>query len=234
MPYFARASSVIEADGDGDDWKCDPFCAGWSTLTFAGQDESEFRYQAGAQRAQAGREVVMAPDIIHGIRASRRTFVPVTGRFVRFLDIFENTTTQTITFGRYVDLSHQNTAPWTVTATSSGDPVFDVSDGYAVITSDDVSDPEMAFVVAGPVSQVTRVGGASEVEDNWSWIWSRDQLTLAPGQRVALLRFAVQRPHGQTQEVQTQVEALRGLTDPDALAGLTPAERALILNFVVP
>jgi hypothetical protein len=59
-------------------------------------------------------------------------------------------------------------------------------------------------------------------------------VTVLPGQRVALLHYTLQRDPTDASGAQSAAEALVNLSDPNALAGLTAAEKAMIVNFVIP
>jgi len=59
-------------------------------------------------------------------------------------------------------------------------------------------------------------------------------VTVPPGQRVALLHYTLQRDPGDAAGAQSAAQSLVNLADPNALAGLTPAEKAMIVNFVIP
>jgi hypothetical protein len=48
------------------------------------------------------------------------------------------------------------------------------------------------------------------------------------------MQFLVSRPAGGEAAAEAQAAALMNLTDPDALLGLTAAEKAALYNFVVP
>jgi hypothetical protein len=127
---------------------------------------------------------------------------------------------------------------WSVAGTSSGDGVFDSADLYAVMSNPaEPSSAAMAWVVAGAGASVTPFDAGTGSQGEWTWFWSDGDLTLGPGQKAVLLRFVVQRPHGQTAEAEQQAAALASLSDPlvreEALAGLTLEERGAIVNFVV-
>jgi hypothetical protein len=168
--------------------------------------------------------------------ASRQTFVPAGGRFVRVIDVIENTGTEAVDLELYMEQAHAAADPWTVVTTSSGDETYDGLDDYVVMTHADASSPEMAFVTAGAGAGVARGGAygtAREALDGWTLFFDNQLLTLAPGERALSVRFAVQRPHGDVAGALDQAVALFDLTDPEALAGLSQADRDAIVNFVV-
>jgi len=58
-------------------------------------------------------------------------------------------------------------------------------------------------------------------------------ISIPAGESVTLMHFAVQRDPTDTAGAEAQAQALVNLTDPNALAGMTPAEKALVVNFKV-
>ena len=60
------------------------------------------------------------------------------------------------------------------------------------------------------------------------------EVTIGPGESVAFLTFTAQRAAGDVAGATAQAAALAALTDPNALTGLSPLERGLIVNFAVP
>jgi hypothetical protein len=89
--------------------------------------------------------------------------------------------------------------------------------------------PALGHVFAGAGAAVTPI--AQFYNGNWTPT-VRWQLTIAPGQTVSLMHFQTQRVL--RADAQAQAIALANLTDPVALIGLTPAQRASIVNFVMP
>ena len=59
-------------------------------------------------------------------------------------------------------------------------------------------------------------------------------LPVPAGGTAIVMHFAVQRGLTDTAGAQSQAEALVNLTDANALAGMSAAERAQVTNFVVP
>ncbi|HEY2945975.1 MAG TPA: hypothetical protein VGN09_26320, partial [Vicinamibacteria bacterium] len=66
------------------------------------------------------------------------------------------------------------------------------------------------------------------------WFWDQGEVTVPPGGKAILMRFAVRRPAGDIAGAEAAAQSLRNLTDPDALTGLTDEERAAVANFAVP
>jgi hypothetical protein len=181
----------------------------------------------------------VGPEPIAGLRAERRVFVPANGRFVRILDVLQNTTSSAITAGYYVEQAHASTAgSWTIAATSSGDQVLDTSDDYLTMTALDPDSPAMAWVFAGAGATTNRTDTNTVSEPyqdaQWTWFWDQGEVTVPPGGKAILMRFAVRRPAGDIAGAEAAAQSLRNLTDPDALTGLTDEERAAVANFAVP
>ncbi len=237
QPYFARGNSVVEASGSGDDWLCRPFCAGWSQFV-VGESESPFVYSqwATAGITQAGREASLGPEWFEGLRLSRRVFVPPSGRFVRVLDVLENTTDAPLPVGYYLEQAHNSSAgAWQVTRSSSGDSVLDASDAFAVVESLDPDSPAMAWVRSGPNAAAAATDSVDVVvEEPWTWLVARGRLTLPPYGRAVLVRFTLQRPNGEADAAYAAAATLADLTDPEALLGVSQPERDAIVNFSSP
>jgi hypothetical protein len=58
-------------------------------------------------------------------------------------------------------------------------------------------------------------------------------VTVPPQQRVAILHYTLQRNPNDAAGAQSQAQSLVALTDPRALEGLSAAEKAMIVNFVI-
>jgi hypothetical protein len=213
------------------DYNCNPFCGLWTNVNYAGPSWLET-----ARVLQGGREVEHGPETSGGLRVTRRVFVPPDGRFTRFVNVIENVTAADVDlFDYYIDQYHQvGSGVWALAATSSGDATFDTADDYLVVTHPTEPMPELALVLAGPggrrPEQVYFAAGGGWADSSANW----GGLTLAPGGRVVLVHYVVHAPRGDVAAAVARSEALRNLTDPDALAGLTAAEKASIVNFVVP
>lgn len=232
--YVAWPESGVEANALAQ-WTCVPFCSGNAgyddgVYGFGFVERSSGRYRETAE----GRELEVGLWSHVGLRGVRKTFVPAAGRFVRLIDILENATDAPLSINYYTSTYAAPTdgRTWTVRATSNGDLTFDVADFFVAFSASDAAAPELAWVVAGPGATVSR-SYSSATADAYAYADDAGSLTLLPGQKAVLMRFAVQRPHGQAQAALDQAAALVDLTDPDALKGLTPDERLLVVNFVV-
>ena len=199
------------------------------------------------------REIAIQQDNLAGLRVTRKVFVPSTGYFARYLEILTNPSEASITADVRVTVGIQanlsGTDPASVIATSSGDDQLDVAnpstrDRWVVIDDPQPGDPFLgpglpatAFIFDGStgaraVSSATFAPPDSQIptgrrELTYRW----NTITIPPGGSVALMHFAVQ----QTTRPAAQASAERLLQlPPEALAGLSAEELALIQNFAAP
>ena len=71
--------------------------------------------------------------------------------------------------------------------------------------------------------------------DGWSWYGATwPAVTVLTGQTVVFMSFVTQAAHGEVELAAARAEALMNLTDPEALVGLSPDDRAAIVNFRLP
>ncbi|MGE0454288.1 MAG: carboxypeptidase regulatory-like domain-containing protein [Vicinamibacteria bacterium] len=238
QPFFAWGPTV-RGSSMADAW-CQPFCAGYSEMW----TDSEYlalpdRTPLGRARL-GGREVVLQAAGTGGLRGERRVFVPASGRFARVVDVIENATGVAQTVSWYAENSQETAsgAPCGVTGTTDGDASFDPSDSWVSLACEGSAEPLTAFVVSDAASAALRTWSSAGGEPGWAWADDQGSLLLQPGETAILIRFAVQRPNGDADGLAAQVQALADLSlptaDPEALYGLTPEERALVRNFVVP
>jgi hypothetical protein len=231
--------------GTSPEYGCSPFCGTWSSV-----DGTWFPVDPQANRGalqQGGREVVTGPYAVAGLSALRRTYVPASGAFVRFLDVLSNPA------GSGADISvrwlltgeawsETGGRDWSIVATSSapGDTTFDATDDYVVAAAPDT--PVVAYVPSGPNGRERH----AEVEPYfdsvpeggyfaWDTIWP--SVTLAPGQTVMVMQFALTAPAGESALAEARAQDILGKVaqgDSEVLAGISAAERAQIINFEVP
>jgi hypothetical protein len=220
-----------EASVTGADESCAPLCVGPGYASVDWEFGFGFDYRSTGSRL-SGREVMHGPNgESMPVTLSRRAFVPPSGRFVRVIDVLENSTDRVIPYELYVPAevrSADGQAPWAATESSSGDAVFDQADEWGAYAAS--GEPEVALVTSG-------AGGAHPTVEAWDegtpypgWSF-RYAGTVPPRQKRLVLRFFVIRPGGGANAL---AAALANLTDPEALIGLTPDDRAAIANFVAP
>jgi hypothetical protein len=165
-----------------------------------------------------------------GLAASRKVFVPTTGGFVRFLDTITNTTTVALTLPIRVDSLLYSGSGGTELHVNT--PPSATGNTYALTDSTVCCYPALGHVFAGsnppvPVSTTKFVTGDNEIYYEWN-------LTIQPGQSISLMHFAIQRDTTNLAGAQTQAQGLAALTDPNAVFGMTAAEKAQVVNFRIP
>jgi hypothetical protein len=226
IPHFVGQYGWVHDTSDGG---CYTFCSGMLSLG------GSWRYPwlSRGRLSQEGREVGVAPLTESGVETTTRAFVPPDGRFVRSLQIIRNVSSELV--ATTPELIDETSGDWTVVSTSSGDPEVAAEDDHASFTTSDESAPEVALVFKNPeaptpseISDWAVSEGYGQLTTTWP------ALTLAPGQTVILMRYVVKRPHGETADLEAQVQSLVDLTDPEALAGMTAEERAAVINFNIP
>jgi hypothetical protein len=70
--------------------------------------------------------------------------------------------------------------------------------------------------------------GDMQVSYNWPAV------TVPAGQSVTLMHFIVQRDPSDLIGVKSRAESLVNLTDPNALTGMSAADKAQVINFRIP
>jgi len=204
---------------------------GGSTVSFEGS--------AIGSQEDAGRELATDIQAIDGLVVQRKIFVPIEGYFARYLEIFENVTTDPIDFSATIpsNLTVGTQSELQLISTSSGDAIVDPADFWVVADDRSEEDPfegvgrfPTAWVVAGDEtltpSQVdftaSGINGALTV---------RYDLSVDPGERVVVMHFVALESYRDSAEA--AAERLATLP-PEALAGLGLDEIADIVNFNVP
>ena len=216
-------------DGAGFAWTVDV------NADLAGGAEPAIFWQAPIWYGTQAQEAVMRPGgrelfvQISPFFSRRKLFFPEDGAFIRILDIAENDYGfgySSIEIYRFVQLA--SGAATEVVATSSGDLLAGVDDGFVVTDDGDGSGaPAVVQVFAGPGAIVPPLG---------AW-WSLDlfqvyfQTSLPPHTRKILLTFlALADSRAEAIALANHLATL----PPEALEGMDDAERADVVNFVVP
>src|SRR6185436_14027693 len=116
---------------------------------------------------EGGREVAIRQQNLSGLDVTRKVFVPTTGYFVRYLEIVRNPTADPVTLDvRVTTHIRQFSGPPRVVATSTGEPVLDVSDPAHPdrwVVVDDATDGDPFIVSTLPATSFTFDGpGAAQ------------------------------------------------------------------------
>ncbi|MDY6947003.1 MAG: carboxypeptidase regulatory-like domain-containing protein [Pseudomonadota bacterium] len=175
-----------------------------------------------AEVRQQQRELVIGPSVIQNLEVSRRVYVPQAGGYARYLEVFNNPTSNPITVVVNVDsnLGSDSNTQQIVTPASTGNR-------YAV-TRDSGSDPALGHVFASASPTVS--GTFTLSGDILRYQWT---LVVPAGQQVSLLHFAIQRSPGDSTSAAAQAQALADGSQAGMFDGLSSADRASIRNFVV-
>jgi hypothetical protein len=191
---------------------------------------------------QSGQLVEVDELNASGLHVTRRTYVPKTGTFARYVEVLENPTSAPVTVDlRVTTHFRESVGAGRVVDSSDGDGVLAAgTDRWAVIDDERDSDPfrdpssvpAVAVVFDGEgatdavdAAGIRLVGQVAKVELGW------DAVTVAPGARVAFMHFLVQ----QLDRRVAREAALRLVRlPPEAVEGLTPEERSIIRNFALP
>jgi hypothetical protein len=229
LPRFLFNSGETATSTDSP-YSCDPFCG-----TFGSVNDEDFPGMAVAHKFQDRAEGEIGPRTMSGLTVTRRAFVPAQGGFVRYLEVIHNPTSQELAVEYGLGLV-QDGIDWVVestgsTATTATDASYTASDDY-VITS---RAGHRLVVVTSAANGTQRNTSVSFVHDDSSSqtalgpIWNA--LTVAPGETVILMQFVAEA--WDLDAAKQKAESLAKLTDPDALAGMSPEEKQQIVNFQV-
>jgi len=105
---------------------------------------------------------------------------------------------------------------------------------YAVTDQSGICcDPLLAHVFGG-ASSTLAVPTVQFIPTNDNVFYRWDNITVPAGQTVILMHFGVQRPPSDLTGTKAQAASLVNLTDPNALNGMSAAEKAAVANFVIP
>jgi hypothetical protein len=180
----------------------------------------------GARPAASGRQLTYGPVPMPDVLATRTVYVPQTGGFARYLETLTNPTAvpQTITVGITGDTGSD---PRILVPPSTTGNTFTVTD----FPNCDCSTSTLGRVFQGAGAPPLPLSTTTMTRSHFAFTY---QLTLAPGAAVTLMHFEVQRDTNDATGAEAQARALVDLTDPHALDGMSDAERAQVVNFVIP
>ena len=203
-------------------------------------------YIGSATPTLDGRELVSVhrspfqgdPDL--SLRLTRRVFVPQDGSFARVVSILENVGTETrnagytvSTFSNEIGVGPDGYAVSAIFSEILGDGVVRTDDQAYLLTSDQPSAATIGVALWGasglePSSAFDSAETnpyARNIEVSWA------NRSLAPGEKVAFMTFAVSDRGAGAGTVADRLLALMTLTNPLALQGLSLADRQLIVNW---
>jgi protocatechuate 3,4-dioxygenase beta subunit len=168
--------------------------------------------------SQSERRFNFGPYRFGELIATRQTYFAASQLFARYLESITNPTDHPITVDVVVrSRLAGNSRTVTTTPASTSNRYFVLQGGSG-------------FVLAGTTA--TNAPAEVQVAIGSDVAVSRWPVTIAPGQTIGLLHFFVQ--SSDAEAARTEADALATLSDPDALTGLTPQQRATVVNFVIP
>ena len=188
----------------------------------------EFPNLDAARPDAARRELTFGPVPMPDVVATRRVFVPQAGGFVRYLETLTNPTAVPQTIDHVDYQLHRQRGPQ-----SSGR----AGDDRKYVHRDRL--PESATATRqrslacsrGRATPALSVSTITTRDDYFSFTY---RVTLLPGATVTFMHFEVQRGGSDAAGAEAQARALVDLTDPNVLTGMSDAERAQVVNFVIP
>ncbi|MGE5243771.1 MAG: carboxypeptidase regulatory-like domain-containing protein [Betaproteobacteria bacterium] len=176
----------------------------------------------------SSRQVVLGPLPFGGLLVTRKIFSPAAGGFARYLEIVSNPTgtDQSVTVAIQSNLGSDSNTRVYVTPASTGNT-------YAVTDQNGICcDPTLGHVFSGVTPPVPPASVSfADHNDSPSYSW---QLTVPANGTVIIMHFGLERLQNALIATSNAAAALRDLTDPNALVGMTAEEKAAVRNFVVP
>ncbi len=232
-PFFFSGPFLSEAPNT-----CEPFCVDARVTTTTGDTYEPFMDPGSASPSGDGREltVVFRTSPQYGLQTTlrlvRRLYVPADGRFARIVDTIENVGDAAAS-ANYI-FTARAYASAGVVAEILGGGTIDVSDEAIAFQSDQPTAETTGFAIRGTGGQAAT---STYDDNNGSWrgaAFSWENLSLNPGEKVAFMSFVVFDRGSQASSVPARLQALLDLSDSAALHGLTAADRALIVNWILP
>ncbi len=173
-----------------------------------------------------GRQLRLGPAALAGVNVRRKIYVPDDDRFARLLAIIDNPHPEPRAVRVRLAGNYGSDDETTVIGSAIADGIVDATDDWFA-TDDGAAlggDPPVTLVFAGPGAAL-RPDSVQQVADTWRVEFP---LVIPPGERRIVMHFAAQ----SATRAEALAQAARLATLPEAaLAGLTAAERAAIVNF---
>jgi hypothetical protein len=170
------------------------------------------------------------PEGLGGVQVTRKVFSPSSGGFVRYLEELTNANSSdvvvTVKVESFLRTSNSGSTISVFTSPTSTGSTYAVVDNSGQCCA-----PALGFVFAGPGATVPVANSHFVNQDTTvSYTWN---VPIPSGQTVILMHFGIQRDITDDAGAVAQAQALVGLTDPNALTGMTAAEQSEVVNFVV-
>jgi hypothetical protein len=171
----------------------------------------------------SGREVTLGETQIDGFYVTRKAFSPAGGGYVRYLEYLRNP----YPTAQYVYIELEGLLASGATTSTFVDPTT-TNDTYGIYgTSGKTATPAVGFLVtdANAGSQLSFIEVSSS-SGQYDYSYSA---FIPPNGTAIVMHFIAQ--NNDPNQVQTTMQNLLTLSDPDALDGLSPTEKSEIVNF---
>lgn len=220
---MAKTFPYVLRDGEGFRWAFNYYgqVVTGSRGEFSYGASGAYIYESAPVVSDRGRQLNYGPVQSGDIRQSREVYVSDDDGFVRYLEVFKNTSRSTVT--KSVTISSYLYSSSDVIRSSDGDQSFSADDKWLVLDGRNDGRAAVTFVTQdghgeGPTS-VSHWGGSV------SYTY---ELTLRPGETKSILHFlALEASAARSVGEAKDLAALKG----DALHGLSKSELYSIVNF---
>lgn len=179
-----------------------------------------------------GRQIVTPTKTIGALSVYRKVFVPNNDQFIRWADVFTNTSAAPVTFRADTGNNLGSDSNTVIVSSSDGDTTAQLTDTWVStfqnFTNGTSSDPRIGHVLQGtgaptPLSSIHFADG----DDNPYWGYT---ITLAPGQTKIILNFAT----GQGTKASANAKAAQLASLPaSSTQCLSATELSQVTNFAV-
>ncbi|SHG67376.1 carboxypeptidase regulatory-like domain-containing protein [Massilia sp. CF038] len=181
-----------------------------------------------ARVLRADREIEIGPRLIEGLSVTRRFFVPVNGGYVRIVDSFTNPGPVSIALNARLRGGVQFGEGPLRTAALARAPGYVIysAPNYYETPRDSVT---TVFNGAGGLAPAVQQFKLDDASFSYGW-----NLNVAPGKTVRLMHFSALALSAPLTRASAKAQALVSGTQEQMLEGLSPADKATILNFILP
>ncbi len=183
--------------------------------------------------ACTNRQYVYTAQTIGSLSVQRKVFVPNNDRFIRWMNIFTNTSGAPVTFTMVTSNNLGSDSNTRVVTTSSGDNVVTTADtwvtSFQAFSGSTSSDPRIGHVMWGP-GAATPISNVHFVDGDDRPYWSYP-ITLAVGQSKIVVTYAT--GQGTKAAAAAQAAAIDAF-GANAQQCMSATELSEVVNFVAP
>jgi hypothetical protein len=175
---------------------------------------------------QGGRQIyVEGLTPVGVVNITRKIFSPTAGGFARHLEYLTNTGAAPVTI-----FVVQQGSSGTLGTVQVVDTPASTANTYAVMNSSQSGTSGFVFAGSGAATSVVAASFNNFVPI-YLYGWN---VTIPAGQTVILMHFVIVRGPADVAGAETQAKELVNMSDPNALLGMTAAEKSEVVNFNVP